>query len=102
MPTTAMYRAGQEAEQPPDVRIARFHESSEVVDGIPLQVVENTADTGDVLVMHSLLLHAAPHTPRQCSARPLLILTAHAPRPVVHVSLASVRSQHLRGKWDCA
>jgi len=40
-------------------RIARFHEHVEEVDGIPLQVLENTASAGDVIVMHSLLLHAA-------------------------------------------
>ncbi|MBV9397511.1 MAG: hypothetical protein JO062_06010 [Bryobacterales bacterium] len=41
-------------------RIARFHERVEEVDGIPLQVAENTASAGDVIVMHSLLLHAPP------------------------------------------
>jgi hypothetical protein len=40
-------------------RIARFHERVEEIDGIPLQVVENTASAGDVILMHSLLLHAA-------------------------------------------
>jgi hypothetical protein len=40
------------------VRIARFHERVEGVDGIPLQVLENTASAGDVILMHSLLLHA--------------------------------------------
>ena len=43
----------------PGARIARFHERVEEVEGIPLQVVENTASAGDVIVMHSLLLHAA-------------------------------------------
>jgi hypothetical protein len=43
----------------PEVRIARFHERVEEVDGIPLQVIENTASAGDVILMHSLLLHAA-------------------------------------------
>jgi hypothetical protein len=41
-------------------RIARFHERVESVDGIPLQVVENTASAGDVILMHTLLLHAVP------------------------------------------
>ena len=27
---------------------------------MPLQVVENTASAGDVILMHSLLLHAVP------------------------------------------
>jgi hypothetical protein len=43
----------------PEARIARFHERAEEVDGIPLQVIENTASAGDVILMHSLLLHAA-------------------------------------------
>jgi hypothetical protein len=43
-------------------RIARFHERVEEVDGIPLQVIENTASAGDVILMHSLLLHAAAPT----------------------------------------
>ncbi len=42
----------------PYARIARFHQRVEEVDGIPLQVVENTASAGDVILMHSLLLHA--------------------------------------------
>lgn len=43
----------------PRARIARFHERIEVVDDIPLQVIENTASAGDVFLMHPLLLHAA-------------------------------------------
>jgi hypothetical protein len=43
----------------PGARIARFHERVEEVDGISLQVIENTASAGDVILMHSLLLHAA-------------------------------------------
>lgn len=49
-----LYTAGN-----PKARIARFHECIEEVDGIPLQVIENTASAGDVILMHSLLLHAA-------------------------------------------
>ncbi|HUO33102.1 MAG TPA: hypothetical protein VMU80_28060 [Bryobacteraceae bacterium] len=49
-----LYTAGD-----PEARIARFHESVQGVDGIPLQVIENTASAGDVILMHSLLLHAA-------------------------------------------
>ena len=43
-------------------RIERFHEAVEEVDGIPLQVLENTASAGDVILMHPLLLHAPPTT----------------------------------------
>ena len=52
--TEDLYTAGS-----PEARIARFHECVEEVDGIPLQVIENTASAGDVILMHSLLLHAA-------------------------------------------
>jgi hypothetical protein len=50
-------------------RIERFHERVEIVDGIGLQVLENTATAGDVILMHPLLLHAPPiahpgNTPR--------------------------------------
>ncbi len=50
-----------------DARIARFHDRVEEVDGIPLQVVENTASAGDIILMHALLLHAPPaaHTGTQ-------------------------------------
>jgi ectoine hydroxylase-related dioxygenase (phytanoyl-CoA dioxygenase family) len=48
-----LYTAGN-----PEARIARFHDCVEEVDGIPLQVVENTASAGDVILMHPLLLHA--------------------------------------------
>jgi hypothetical protein len=41
-------------------RIARFHERVEEIDGMPLQVVENVAAAGDLILMHSLLLHAIP------------------------------------------
>ena len=44
----------------PTTRVARFHAQAEIVDGIPLQAVENTAEAGDVILMHPLLLHAAP------------------------------------------
>ena len=43
-----------------EARIARFHDRVELVDGIPLQVLENTAKEGDVILMHPLLLHAPP------------------------------------------
>jgi hypothetical protein len=43
-------------------RIARFHSRAEEVDGIALQVLENTANAGDAMLMHPLLLHAPPTT----------------------------------------
>jgi hypothetical protein len=43
-------------------RIARFCDRAEELDGIPLQVLENTAAAGDVILMHPLLLHAPPTT----------------------------------------
>jgi hypothetical protein len=50
-----LYTPGDPAE-----RIARFHERVEQVDGMGLQVLENTAQAGDVILMHALLLHAVP------------------------------------------
>jgi hypothetical protein len=44
----------------PAARIERFHDRVEEIDGIPLQVLENTATAGDVILMHPLLLHAPP------------------------------------------
>jgi len=44
----------------PGERISRFHERAEHVDGISLQVLENTCSAGDVILMHGLLVHAAP------------------------------------------
>ncbi len=42
-----------------DARVERFMETVEEVDGIPLQVVENTGAAGDVLLLHPLVLHVA-------------------------------------------
>jgi hypothetical protein len=44
----------------PAARVERFHDRVEEVDGVPLQVRENTAAAGDVFLMHPLLLHAPP------------------------------------------
>jgi len=44
----------------PQARIARFHERVEEFDGIQLQVLENTACAGDIILMHPLLLHSGP------------------------------------------
>jgi ectoine hydroxylase-related dioxygenase (phytanoyl-CoA dioxygenase family) len=50
-------------ENDPEKRIARFMDSVEEVDGIPLRVIENTGAAGDVILLHPLVLHvAAPNT----------------------------------------
>lgn len=47
-------------------RIARFMARAEEVEGISLQVVENTGAAGDVILLHPLVLHvAAPNTGAQ-------------------------------------
>jgi hypothetical protein len=64
----------------PEARITRFHECVEEVDGIPLQVIENTASAGDVILMHSLLLHAgAPAAHLGTQPRFLLNQDIHQP-----------------------
>lgn len=40
-----------------DQRVKRFMEQVEVVDGVPLQVIEATGVPGDVIVLHPLSLH---------------------------------------------
>jgi hypothetical protein len=40
-------------------RIARFLDRAEEIDGVPLQVVENTGRAGDVILLHPLTLHVA-------------------------------------------
>jgi len=53
-------------------RIDRFMNRVEEVDGIPLQVVENTGAAGDVILLHPLTLHvAAPNN----SATPRFLLS---------------------------
>jgi ectoine hydroxylase-related dioxygenase (phytanoyl-CoA dioxygenase family) len=42
-----------------DARAARFIDHVEEHGGIPLQVVENTGTSGDVIVLHPLVLHVA-------------------------------------------
>lgn len=54
-----------------DARSERFRRVEEV-DGIPLQVLENTAGAGDVILMHPLLLHAPPSAHTGKSPRFLL------------------------------
>jgi len=40
-------------------RIERFMNTTEEVEGVPLQVVENTGSAGDVILLHPLVLHVA-------------------------------------------
>ena len=44
----------------PSERISTFGDRVTMVDGVPVQVIENTARAGDVILMHPLLLHAPP------------------------------------------
>jgi hypothetical protein len=44
----------------PSDRIARFVDSTAEVLGVPVRVTELTADAGDVILIHPLLLHARP------------------------------------------
>ena len=44
----------------PGPRIARFFERDEEVLGVPLRVVELTAEAGDVILIHPLVLHTRP------------------------------------------
>lgn len=47
-------------------RIARFMERVETWDDVDLQVVENTGEAGDIIVVHPLVLHvAAPNNAQQ-------------------------------------
>ena len=53
-------------------RLPRFMEREEVVDGVPLQVIENTGEAGDIILLHPLVLHvAAPNN----SAAPRFLLS---------------------------
>jgi hypothetical protein len=63
----------------PARRIARFHERVEVVDSIPLQVVENTAAAGDLILMHTLLLHAVPAA--HLGSQPRFLLSTGVQQP---------------------
>ena len=66
----------------PQTRIARFQDRVEMVDGIPLQVMENTASAGDLILMHTLLLHAVPaaHT----GSQPRFLLSTGIQEPYRH------------------
>lgn len=49
-----------------EARIARFMDRTEEVDGVPLRVIENRGEAGDVMLLHPLTLHvAAPNTGSQ-------------------------------------
>ena len=53
-------------------RIARFMDHAREVDGIPLQVIENTGAAGDVILLHPLTLHVAA---RNIGAAPRFLLS---------------------------
>ena len=55
----------------PEERMRRFMEEGTVIKGIPLKVVELTANPGDVVIMHPGLLHAGSPT---CGATPRLVV----------------------------
>ena len=55
-----------------EARIARLMFQAEEVDGIPLQVIENTGAAGDVILLHPLLMHVAA---RNTGAAPRFLLS---------------------------
>jgi hypothetical protein len=60
------------AEGDRDARIARLMRRCDEVSGVPLQVVENVGDAGDVILLHPLVLHvSAPNN----SSRPRFLLS---------------------------
>ena len=64
----------------PEARIAWFHELSKKSMGYRSQVIEHTASAGDVILMHSLLLHAgAPAAHLGTQPRFLLNQDLHQP-----------------------
>ena len=63
----------------PAQRIRRFHDQVEEIDGISLQVLENTAEAGDVILMHSLLLHAVPAA--HLGTQPRFLLSSSVQQP---------------------
>ena len=63
----------------PAERVARFHDRIEEVDGIALQVVENTAVAGDLILMHSLVMHAVPSA--HLGNQPRFLLSAGVRQP---------------------
>ncbi len=63
----------------PAERTARFHDRVEVIDALPLQVVENTACAGDLILMHSLLLHAVPTA--HLGSQPRFLLSSSIQQP---------------------
>jgi hypothetical protein len=64
-----------------EARIARFMDRVETMDGIPLQVVENTGAAGDVILLHPLVLHvAAPNA----STEPRFLLSGGVDTPAMY------------------
>ena len=73
-----------------ETRIARFMDRVEGVDGIPLQVVENTGAAGDVILLHPLVLHvAAPNA----GTEPRFLLSGGVDTPAMYGDSEWLRMQ---------
>ena len=73
-----------------EARIARFMDRVEVVDSIPLQVVENTGAAGDVILLHPLVLHvAAPNA----GTEPRFLLSGGVDAPAMYADSQWLRMQ---------
>lgn len=61
----ALTASEEEAPATPAQRIAQFMETTVDDDGIPLRVVDTTANPGDVILCHPFLFHATSHNRRR-------------------------------------
>ncbi len=62
----------------------------ETVDGIPLEVVENTGAVGDVILLHPLVLHvAAPNA----GTEPRFLLSGGGDTPAMYADSQRLRMQ---------
>jgi hypothetical protein len=73
-----------------EARIARFMDRVETVDGIPLQVVENTGAAGDVILLHPLVLHVAATNP---GTEPRFLLSGSVDTPAMYADSRCLRTQ---------
>ena len=73
-----------------DARIVRFMDRVEAVDGIPLQVAENTGAAGEVILLHPLVLHvAAPNA----GTEPRFLLSGAVDTAAMYADSARLRKQ---------